>query len=100
MVIGDRGDYRFEVAAKDKFDSCTFNIDVEGTTRSPNSVNAKGVILEQVGLGSSRTGPHHNQLSCRYTGTQLAELSPADLKLAYALKRGHSRGVTWEPGIS
>ncbi|XP_015665629.1 myosin-binding protein C, fast-type [Protobothrops mucrosquamatus] len=29
VVIGDRGDYRFEVTAKDFFDSCVFNIDVE-----------------------------------------------------------------------
>uniref|UniRef100_A0A8D2IV69 Myosin binding protein C, fast type n=1 Tax=Varanus komodoensis TaxID=61221 RepID=A0A8D2IV69_VARKO len=35
VVIGDRGDYRCEVTAKDKFDSCTFNIDVEGITRRP-----------------------------------------------------------------
>ncbi|XP_077170416.1 myosin-binding protein C, fast-type isoform X2 [Paroedura picta] len=29
VVAGDRGDYRCEVKAKDKFDSCPFNIDVE-----------------------------------------------------------------------
>ncbi|XP_015270165.1 PREDICTED: myosin-binding protein C, fast-type isoform X2 [Gekko japonicus] len=29
VVVGDRGDYRCEVKAKDKFDSCPFNIDVE-----------------------------------------------------------------------
>ncbi|XP_003222732.3 myosin-binding protein C, fast-type isoform X1 [Anolis carolinensis] len=29
VVVGDRGDYRCEITAKDKFDSCTFNIDVE-----------------------------------------------------------------------
>ncbi|KAJ7313767.1 hypothetical protein JRQ81_005442 [Phrynocephalus forsythii] len=29
VAIGDRGDYRCEVSSKDKFDSCTFNIDVE-----------------------------------------------------------------------
>ncbi|XP_066065270.1 myosin-binding protein C, fast-type-like [Chamaea fasciata] len=29
VVPGDRGDYRCEVAAKDKKDSCSFNIDVE-----------------------------------------------------------------------
>uniref|UniRef100_A0A8C5SZI7 Myosin-binding protein C, fast-type n=1 Tax=Laticauda laticaudata TaxID=8630 RepID=A0A8C5SZI7_LATLA len=32
VVIGDRGDYRIEVTAKDFFDSCVFNIDAEGTT--------------------------------------------------------------------
>ncbi|XP_014117964.1 PREDICTED: myosin-binding protein C, fast-type [Pseudopodoces humilis] len=30
VVPGDRGDYRCEVTAKDKKDSCSFNIDVEG----------------------------------------------------------------------
>ncbi|XP_025906188.1 myosin-binding protein C, fast-type, partial [Nothoprocta perdicaria] len=29
VVVGDRGDYRCEVTAKDKKDSCSFNIDVE-----------------------------------------------------------------------
>lgn len=29
VVLGDRGDYRIEVKAKDFCDSCTFNIDVE-----------------------------------------------------------------------
>ncbi|XP_023804094.1 myosin-binding protein C, fast-type-like, partial [Cyanistes caeruleus] len=29
VVPGDRGDYRCEVTAKDKKDSCSFNIDVE-----------------------------------------------------------------------
>uniref|UniRef100_A0A8C7E538 Myosin binding protein C2 n=1 Tax=Naja naja TaxID=35670 RepID=A0A8C7E538_NAJNA len=29
IVIGDRGDYRIEVTAKDFFDSCVFNIDAE-----------------------------------------------------------------------
>ncbi|XP_053218731.1 myosin-binding protein C, fast-type isoform X1 [Podarcis raffonei] len=40
VVIGDRGDYRFEVAAKDKFDSCTFNIDVE----APRTEESAGVL--------------------------------------------------------
>uniref|UniRef100_A0A2K6KGK7 Myosin binding protein C2 n=1 Tax=Rhinopithecus bieti TaxID=61621 RepID=A0A2K6KGK7_RHIBE len=31
VVLGDRGDYRLEVKAKDTCDSCGFNIDVEGT---------------------------------------------------------------------
>lgn len=31
VVLGDRGDYRLEVKAKDICDSCTFKIDVEGT---------------------------------------------------------------------
>lgn len=31
VVLGDRGDYRLEVKAKDMCDSCSFNIDVEGT---------------------------------------------------------------------
>uniref|UniRef100_G3QS46 Myosin-binding protein C, fast-type n=1 Tax=Gorilla gorilla gorilla TaxID=9595 RepID=G3QS46_GORGO len=31
VVLGDRGDYRLEVKAKDACDSCGFNIDVEGT---------------------------------------------------------------------
>ncbi|XP_032120418.1 myosin-binding protein C, fast-type-like [Sapajus apella] len=31
VVLGDRGDYRLEVKAKDACDSCSFNIDVEGT---------------------------------------------------------------------
>lgn len=30
VVLGDRGDYRLEVKAKDFCDSCAFNIDVEG----------------------------------------------------------------------
>lgn len=30
VVVGDRGDYRCEITSKDKFDSCSFNIDVEG----------------------------------------------------------------------
>lgn len=30
VVIGDRGDYRLEVKAKDVCDSCPFNVDVEG----------------------------------------------------------------------
>ena len=30
VVLGDRGDYRIEVKAKDLCDSCAFNIDVEG----------------------------------------------------------------------
>lgn len=30
VVLGDRGDYRLEVKAKDVCDSCGFNIDVEG----------------------------------------------------------------------
>uniref|UniRef100_A0A4W2HL54 Myosin-binding protein C, fast-type n=1 Tax=Bos indicus x Bos taurus TaxID=30522 RepID=A0A4W2HL54_BOBOX len=30
VVLGDRGDYRIEVKAKDFCDSCAFNIDVEG----------------------------------------------------------------------
>ena len=30
VVLGDRGDYRIEVKAKDFCDSCGFNIDVEG----------------------------------------------------------------------
>lgn len=42
-MIGDRGDYRCEVTAKDKFDSCSFNIDVEGTVRSPTSGLLNGV---------------------------------------------------------
>ncbi|XP_059584215.1 myosin-binding protein C, fast-type isoform X2 [Alligator mississippiensis] len=29
VVVGDRGDYRCEITSKDKFDSCSFNIDVE-----------------------------------------------------------------------
>ncbi|NXA44188.1 MYPC2 protein, partial [Eudromia elegans] len=33
VVIGDRGDYRCEVTTKDKKDSCSFNIDVEGRAR-------------------------------------------------------------------
>ncbi|KAL1769397.1 myosin-binding protein C, fast-type [Sigmodon hispidus] len=31
VVIGDRGDYRLEVKAKDVCDSCAFNVDVEAT---------------------------------------------------------------------
>ncbi|XP_033928247.1 myosin-binding protein C, fast-type [Melopsittacus undulatus] len=34
VVLGDRGDYRCEVTAKDKKDSCSFNIDVEATRPS------------------------------------------------------------------
>lgn len=30
VVLGDRGNYRLEVKAKDVCDSCAFNIDVEG----------------------------------------------------------------------
>lgn len=30
VVLGDRGDYRLEVKAKDVCDSCSFNVDVEG----------------------------------------------------------------------
>lgn len=30
VALGDRGDYRLEVKAKDMCDSCGFNIDVEG----------------------------------------------------------------------
>jgi hypothetical protein len=30
VVLGDRGDYRLEVKAKDACDSCGFSIDVEG----------------------------------------------------------------------
>lgn len=30
VVVGDRGNYRLEVKAKDVCDSCSFNIDVEG----------------------------------------------------------------------
>lgn len=30
VVLGDRGDYRLEVKAKDVCDSCPFNVDVEG----------------------------------------------------------------------
>lgn len=30
VVLGDRGDYRLEVKAKDACDSCSFNVDVEG----------------------------------------------------------------------
>lgn len=30
VVLGDRGDYRLEVKAKDVCDSCNFSIDVEG----------------------------------------------------------------------
>lgn len=30
VVLGDRGDYRLEVKAKDFCDSCGFNVDVEG----------------------------------------------------------------------
>ncbi|XP_062994188.1 myosin-binding protein C, fast-type [Elgaria multicarinata webbii] len=38
VVIGDRGDYRCEVTAKDKFDSCTFNIDVEAPRTEDTNV--------------------------------------------------------------
>lgn len=30
VVLGDRGDYRLEIKAKDVCDSCSFNVDVEG----------------------------------------------------------------------
>ncbi|CAM4623429.1 unnamed protein product [Lepidochelys kempii] len=42
VVIGDRGDYRCEVASKEKSDTCTFNIDVEAprTEESDNVLQA------------------------------------------------------------
>ena len=40
VVLGDRGDYRIEVKAKDFCDSCAFNIDVEGMLVG---VGAKGL---------------------------------------------------------
>lgn len=36
VVLGDRGDYRLEVKAKDACDSCGFNIDVEGALAGAN----------------------------------------------------------------
>uniref|UniRef100_A0A2K5TTT4 Myosin binding protein C2 n=1 Tax=Macaca fascicularis TaxID=9541 RepID=A0A2K5TTT4_MACFA len=55
VVLGDRGDYRLEVKAKDTCDSCGFNIDVEGTTSSPphslmapvRSPNPREVVEEE-----------------------------------------------------
>lgn len=41
VVLGDRGDYRLEVKAKDFCDSCSFNIDVEATQDS------SGPVLEE-----------------------------------------------------
>uniref|UniRef100_A0A670ZMS5 Myosin binding protein C2 n=1 Tax=Pseudonaja textilis TaxID=8673 RepID=A0A670ZMS5_PSETE len=38
VVIGDRGDYRVEVSAKDFFDSCVFNIDRIGSKVSSSSI--------------------------------------------------------------
>uniref|UniRef100_A0A2K5H710 Myosin binding protein C, fast type n=1 Tax=Colobus angolensis palliatus TaxID=336983 RepID=A0A2K5H710_COLAP len=49
VVLGDRGDYRLEVKAKDTCDSCGFNIDVEGTL--VGGEGAKG----SVGEGKSDT---------------------------------------------
>lgn len=40
VVLGDRGDYRLEVKAKDICDSCAFKIDVEGTLAG---VGARGL---------------------------------------------------------
>ncbi|XP_036088599.1 myosin-binding protein C, fast-type [Rousettus aegyptiacus] len=41
VVLGDRGDYRLEVKAKDMCDSCSFNIDVEAPSQ-----DASGQSLE------------------------------------------------------
>lgn len=45
VVIGDRGDYRLEVKAKDVCDSCAFNVDVEGAL-------AGAPARAQAGLGA------------------------------------------------
>lgn len=42
VVLGDRGDYRLEVKAKDVCDSCPFNVDVEGAL---------------AGVGGAQAGP-------------------------------------------
>ncbi|XP_068026516.1 LOW QUALITY PROTEIN: myosin-binding protein C, fast-type-like, partial [Melanerpes formicivorus] len=38
VAVGDRGDYRCEVVAKDKRDSCSFNIDVEASCPTDSNV--------------------------------------------------------------
>uniref|UniRef100_A0A8C6ZC46 Myosin binding protein C2 n=1 Tax=Nothoprocta perdicaria TaxID=30464 RepID=A0A8C6ZC46_NOTPE len=57
VVVGDRGDYRCEVTAKDKKDSCSFNIDVEGERgpRGDNKDDAAGE-LDFSGLLKKRWG--------------------------------------------
>uniref|UniRef100_A0A2K5LAN5 Myosin-binding protein C, fast-type n=1 Tax=Cercocebus atys TaxID=9531 RepID=A0A2K5LAN5_CERAT len=53
VVLGDRGDYRLEVKAKDTCDSCGFNIDVEAPRQ-----DASGQSLEsfkRMGEGKSDT---------------------------------------------
>ncbi|XP_016161260.1 PREDICTED: myosin-binding protein C, fast-type-like, partial [Ficedula albicollis] len=56
VVPGDRGDYRCEVTAKDKKDSCSFNIDVEGenpkkTQNSPQNLPGN----TKIHLGTSKS---------------------------------------------
>lgn len=42
VVLGDRGDYRLEVKAKDVCDSCSFNVDVEGMLGAETGTLAGG----------------------------------------------------------
>ncbi|XP_061444012.1 myosin-binding protein C, fast-type [Rhineura floridana] len=74
VVIGDRGDYRCEVTAKDKFDSCAFNIDMEAP-RTEDSGNvlqafkrtgeggrdASAGELDFSGLLKKREGQHEEE---------------------------------------
>ena len=53
VVLGDRGDYRLEIKAKDVCDSCSFNVDVEGALAGALA-GAQAGPGELAGVGGSR----------------------------------------------
>uniref|UniRef100_A0A8V5GTE0 Uncharacterized protein n=1 Tax=Melopsittacus undulatus TaxID=13146 RepID=A0A8V5GTE0_MELUD len=93
VVLGDRGDYRCEVTAKDKKDSCSFNIDVEGPC-SQWALNGLSMGTQWALTGCS---PGANGLSM---GSQWAlnGLSPGAHRMPMGSQwalNGHSMGSQW-----
>lgn len=94
VVLGDRGDYRLEIKAKDACDSCGFNIDVEGALVGTEELEVHG------SGGGGRMSPPGTG-GCGEVGPSLGESVQSHVK---ADKAGdpssEEAGQTWAKRLS